>query len=99
MSNTELLSMTLEAGVLIEIAELKKRGGPEDWQLERLRTDHAWYLAEHGDDLLYGGKHSAEAMKKLIEALAVGAFQPCGVTFAGLHFEAGAKEQREDESL
>ncbi len=96
MSNTELLLTTLEAGVLLAIADLKRIGGPSDWQRERLRKDYAWLLAEQGDILQFRSEkrgETAQAMARLIEAVACAAFQPGGIKVAGLHFEAVAEEQ------
>lgn len=49
----------------------------------------AQVIAEHGDDVLYRGHKSgdsARAFNAVAEALAIGAFQPGGVTAFGEHF-------------
>lgn len=89
--NEALLLMTLEAGVLLAINDLKKIGGPGDWQWERLRDEYAWLLAGNGDILQFRSEkrgETAQLMARLIEVVAVAAFQPGGITVAGLHFEA-----------
>jgi hypothetical protein len=63
------------------------------WSFERraaAAAECAQIIAEHGDDLMYGGEHTVEAFNKLALGLACAAYQPGGVTFMGDHWEAGA---------
>lgn len=85
MANPELLSIALEAAVPLRILEMR------DWPAERrilAARECADVIASHGDDLQYGGKHTADAFNKLAIGLAVMAYQPGGVTFSGSHWEA-----------
>ena len=43
-------------------------------------------IAAHGDDLQYGGRHHRDALSALVTGLAVIAYQPGGVDFAGRHW-------------
>ena len=82
----DLLSISLSAAVPLWIEKLRalepeqrlaRAGGLSD------------IIAAHGDIILYrGGKRgeSAKAFNALAEGLAIGAFQPGGVTFAGEHW-------------
>jgi hypothetical protein len=57
----------------------------------------AAYVAAHGDALIYRSRPgaTAEAFNRLAEGLAVAAFTPGGVTFAGMHFEYEEGPSRE----
>ena len=88
--NNTLLLATLQAAVPLEIAKLRQRGGPNDFQWEWV-ADFAEELAERADILLFRGERKGETatmLNRLVFALAVMAFAPGGVTLAGLHFEA-----------
>jgi hypothetical protein len=90
MSNRELMRVAVSAMVPLEIMELERRGGITDWHIEQAR-EISKLIAEQGDVLQYGGGKRGQAgslMAKLCEGLAVLAFMPGGVTFAGQHFEA-----------
>lgn len=52
------------------------------------RTHPGDVIAEHGDSLQYRDTHSAEAFNRLAEGLAAAAYQPGGVSFAGMLWEA-----------
>jgi hypothetical protein len=52
------------------------------------RPDLALILGEYGDDLLYGGGNCAKAATAVVEAIALCAFAPGGLTIFGRHFEA-----------
>lgn len=48
-----------------------------------------WYLAEHGDDILFKTEgRTAPAFNRLARGIAVGAYQPGGIKVFGLRFEA-----------
>lgn len=82
-----LLLAALEASVPLKIADLAH------WPVEaRIRhTDGcADIIAAQGDALQYGGKGCREAFGAVVRALAVGAYQPGGITFAGRHWCAAA---------
>ena len=63
------------------------RSYPEEQRLEIAR-EAGQYIAEHGDDLMFRSKpgKSAEAFNQLAKGLAAAAYQPGGITFAGMHF-------------
>ena len=86
--NHELLKISLSAAVPLWILKLKRM----PWaQVIEQRERSAQMIAEHGDNILYRAKKKGEtaaAFNALAEALAMLAFCPGGVTFAGLHFEA-----------
>lgn len=92
--NTDfLIKLHLSAVVPLMIADLSSQGGITDWHLEQVQG-HAVYLGEHGDAILYRVPgQSGKAMHVLCECLAVLAFAPGGVTFAGMHFEGKPEYQ------
>lgn len=74
----------------------KVRGYTEEQRLERA-CECAQVIAEKGDVLQFRSKRkgeSAAAFNALAEGLACAAFQPGGVRFASLHFEADPSLQR-----
>jgi hypothetical protein len=84
VSNTELLTISLQAAVPLRILEMR------DWTPERrieAACECADVVASHGDDLQYGGKHAADAFNKLALGLACLSYAPGGVTFMGEHWE------------
>ena len=79
-----LLHATLQLTVPLRIAEL--RAAPLD-QLLALGQKAADTVAEHGDDLQYGGAHCARARAALTTGLAVAALAAWGgVTWRSLHW-------------
>lgn len=90
------LPIALEAAVPLWILELQRMS-----EVERDRVRMIWAregaddIAFRGDVLQYGGGKrgdAAKAFNHLARGLAVLAFQPGGVDFAGLHFEATKPE-------
>ena len=86
-----LLKMHLAACVPIEIAELQKQGGAQDWHFEAAQ-ERMWMLREEPEAhealcfaLRFKTRHT---LSVLVETLAVLAFNPGGVTAFGCHFEA-----------
>lgn len=77
----------LEVGVRVEIDRI--RGMPDTDRIA-LAAGCAQHIASHGDDLLFRSRPgaSADAFAKLSTGLACLAYQPGGVTFAGMHWEA-----------
>lgn len=68
---------------------------PED---RATRLDEALKLiAEHGDDILFGGEYCREGINALVDAVAILAYQPGGIDIAGMHFEAERPAHREAE--
>jgi hypothetical protein len=53
-----------------------------------LAAEAGQYIAEHGDDLMFRSKagRSADAFTWLARGLACAAYQPGGVSFAGMHW-------------
>lgn len=86
MSNTlEVLRLSLSVAVPLRIAEVR------EWTVDRrLETARgcADVIAAHGDDLMFGGKHCADAFNKLALGIACAAFAPGGMTLFGDHYEA-----------
>lgn len=80
---TSLLFTTLDAAVPLRIAELRDL---DDMGRLALAAGAAAALAEHGDDLQYGGAHCRDAVAALIRGLAVGAYAPGGISFGGHHW-------------
>lgn len=80
-----LLRLTLETTVPIKIAEL--RNMPQH-KLDAMREEALDSIASSGDVILYRRPGTAEAMGQLIRALAICAFAPGGIEFAGHHWEA-----------
>lgn len=81
---SRLLNLTLQLAVPLRIAEFRQLK-PCD------RTDRALLagrkIAEHGDDLQFGGKHCASTFDALVDGLACAAYVPGGIDFNGLHWE------------
>lgn len=86
-----LLSMHLAAFVPLEIAELQKHGGAQEWHFEAAR-ERMWMLREEPEaheSLFFAlRQQTRHTLGILVEVLAVLAFQPGGVTAFGCHFEA-----------
>lgn len=72
-----LLSTMLAVAVPLEIQRLRLWSVQQRHELVR---DAAQMVAEHGDDLMYGGRHCKDAFAAVVRALAVGAYQPGGVS-------------------
>jgi hypothetical protein len=99
----DLLSISLSAAVPLWIEQLRPLA-PEQ-RLARA-SGLADIIAEHGDIIQFrGGRKgdTAKAFNALAEGLAIGAFQPGGVTAFGQHWcvshgecEAAAKAAREE---
>lgn len=88
----ELIQLTLECSVPFIIHDLRKLGGPDEYQLEEARA-FTTTLGSQGEAILYRVKgKTAEMMDRLIECIAILAFCPGGITTFGLHFEARRKE-------
>jgi hypothetical protein len=88
----DALSARPELGLLMvavpaEIDRMRQMG--DAYRLETARKA-GQYIAEHGDNLLYRStdrRHTtAKAFAVLARGLAAAAFQPGGVTFAGMHW-------------
>lgn len=79
----------LESAITIEIFHLIAQGGITDWQVseaqKRLRS-----IRENnvGESILYASPDTARSFRIYAESIAVLAFLPGGITFAGNHFEA-----------
>lgn len=83
--DNSVLLIALQAAVPLHIVFMR------DWTA-RERLDRARWAADevaaHGDVLLFGGERGAAAgaFNALAKGLAVGAYQPGGIDFAGLHW-------------
>ena len=80
---TALLASTLQLAVPLHIHEL---AGLDAEQLRAAADGCADLVAEHGDDLQFGGHRCAAAFNALARGLAALAYCPGGVTFADLHW-------------
>lgn len=79
----DALPITLQIAVPLNIMAMR------DWSPERrceVGRSRAATVASHGDDLMFGGKHCAEAFNALAMGLAALAYQPGGASFLGLHW-------------
>jgi hypothetical protein len=93
MKANQALPLFLQAMVPLLIAELTEAGGATDADLARVRGYVDDFNVD-GDALLFRRKgKTGEMAGKLADALAVLAFQPGGVEFAGLHFEAQGEKR------
>jgi hypothetical protein len=90
----DLIRCTLQTGVPFRMLDIQQRGGPTD-------TDWGWArsfaqaLGEKGDILLYRSHKKGETghiMEQFINAVALLAFCPGGITIYGLHFDAGTPD-------
>lgn len=88
LNTQSLIAIHVSAVVPLLIREIEAQGGINEIHLSYI-SGHASHLGQHGDVLQYHSKgDTAIAMHKLCEGLAVLAFAPGGVKFAGQHFEA-----------
>ena len=78
---TDVLAITLQLAVPLHIDALRDR---TDDQRVAIASRCATTISSHGDALQFGGRHCAEAFNALAEGLAVAAYLPGGVTFAGV---------------
>lgn len=90
----ELARLTLQIGVGRAMDNLAVCEGPSPATVEQARVHWQRITSDMHlsmDSMLYGGAPgaAAEGMALLIETLAILAWQPGGVTFAGLHWDAG----------
>jgi len=87
-SNEELLLSFIEAMVPLRIYDIKRRQGwitDYDVTWARGQVD---VIASGGDAILYYVKGtSGKTISTMCKCLAILAFCPGGITFAGLHFE------------
>lgn len=78
-----LLLLTLEFAVPLAINDLARL----PWSIvEQVATSAGQQVAEHADDLQFGGKHCASAFAALARGLAAISFAPGGVHFCGVHW-------------
>lgn len=85
----DALAITLQLAVPLQMWELRHC---DDQQRVAMAAAAADVVASHGDDLQFGGRHCAEAFNALARGLAIGAHQPGGITFRGLHWCTSAHE-------
>lgn len=89
-----LLRAHLAAAVPLAI----QRWADADKDARTARLEQALELiAEHGDDILFGGPHCRDGINALVDAVAILAYQPGGITIAGMHFEAKRPTHQETE--
>lgn len=75
----------LAVAVPLRIQEI--RGLPDNERIA-LAAEAGQHIASHGDNLMFRSKKgaSATAFNQLATGLACAAYQPGGITFAGMHF-------------
>lgn len=82
------LPLFVSTFVPLRIRELQQVGGATEQDFERARA-FVPDLCEHGDALLYREKgRTGEMAGRLVDAIAVLAFLPGGISIFGQHFEA-----------
>src|SRR5216684_3777752 len=82
-----LLPIALQAAVPMWIDELRRTTDTKTRL--HMASESAQFIAEHGDNVLYRGPKrgdSAKAFNHVARGLAIGAFQPGGVTAFGSHW-------------
>jgi hypothetical protein len=81
----DLLPIALQAAVPLWIGRVREM---TPGQRQARAAELAQVIAERGDSILFRGKRgeSAAAFNALAEGLAIGAFQPGGVTAFGSHW-------------
>lgn len=88
----DLLFLTLDTGVPLEIARLQAAGVEPLTEIQKLLLfSHLQRDAEH---CLYGGTHAGKAMADLIQLLAHLALAPGGVHFGPCHWEGTGETSR-----
>lgn len=84
---SDLLPGFVAAFVPLHIAKYKQKGGPSPADFDRCR-EYSQQLGEHGDALLYKiPGQTSQMMNMLLDAIAILAFVPGGITFFGIHYE------------
>lgn len=95
----DFLIASLQVAVPLHIAEIR------DWSSEkRLREAKiaADAVAAHGDNILFKSKKAggtAHAFNQLARGLAILAFQPGGVSFAGCHWIVAPSSDKIDDDM
>lgn len=86
---------TLHIAVPMWQTELQLRYGSELVVRARDRGEQvSQVIAEHGDDLMYGGRHTKAAFNALAEGIALASFVPGGITVFGYHWHASPVRPR-----
>lgn len=88
--NAEVLLLFVQAVVPSLIRDLSERGGPRDWQSAAARNEYTDVIASESDALFRCDREhgkTARVASTLFKSLALLAFGPGGVTFAGIDFE------------
>ena len=90
MLDPTLLQSHLSLCVPLEIDHLKRHGGVTDWHISEAqrRARELRVMPEGHESLMFRLPPTREAIVVLVECLAVMAFLPGGVKFAGMHFDA-----------
>lgn len=85
----ELIEDLFEVAIRTEIVHLRSQGGIHAWQVEEAQKRLRKYRLEgKNDELLYYTKHETrEAFQCFVECVAIQAFLPGGITFAGNHYD------------
>lgn len=92
------LPQFLACFVPLRVADLQRRGGPEDWE-EDAALAFVIDVVEQGDVLLYGGApgEAGRLAARLVQTIAVLAFAPGGITIFGQHWEGTATRPQPQE--
>jgi hypothetical protein len=86
LRSTTMASYLLTA-VPLQMMALAAKGGPDDADRAAM-AGYSRMLAEHGDDLLFGGKYGGGAAADLARAVALLSYLPGGIRLFGLYFSA-----------
>jgi acetolactate synthase small subunit len=92
------LSLALSAAIPIRMLRLIKRSGPEDEDFERVHM-YVQDFVERGTDLFFSGSSEgvkADRFEQVVDAIAVLAFCPGGLTIFGEHYQG---PERQEEKL
>lgn len=91
------LLLAIDAAVELRILELTRAGGPDEDDFARVRAN-ARIVASASDVMMFGSKgepgKAAEVFAVVADALAVMAFVPGGVKFAGRHWASGPHNRK-----
>ena len=89
MFDQTLLKCHLSLCVPLEIDHLKRHGGVTEWHIEQAQSAMSQTREDNiSESVLFRMDGTGRAVARLSECLAILSFQPGGVEFAGLHFDA-----------
>jgi hypothetical protein len=79
---------------------IEKLRGSSFEEREAWAKSDGWYLAEHGDDILFKAQdRTALAFNRLTRGIACAAYQPGGIRIFGLRFDAAPCDTVHDSEV